>query len=511
MTGSIFTDEDIKRIEAERLTEEKALAQLEFFRMGAPFVRLNRPCMVGDGITVIPEEEREGLIAVYDGAVKKGRMTKFVPASGAASRMFRDWYKCYESKSLDSDPEMGADFAGDLDKYAFYDDLSGIVSREGYDVVDLIRDKKFSIILEYILTVRGLNYAHLPKALLKFHVYPDHNRTSLEEHMVEAALYVRDAGSVCRIHCTVSEEHKSDVGNYFSRVREYYENRYGVTFDFRLSAQFTSTNTIAVDMENRPFRDSKGILIFRPGGHGALLKNLNAIDGDIIFLKNIDNIVPDRLKEITVRYKKILGGYLVRLQEEIFKYLRLLSSEEMDKKFLSKVASFCEERLHIVFPPGFEGFSDVAKKDFLVDRLNRPLRVCGMVKNVGEPGGGPFWVEEEDGTQSLQIIEGAQIDMGSEQQREIWTSATHFNPVDLVCGVRDYRSEKFDLDGFVDRKTVLITQKSEEGRNLKALELPGLWNGSMAYWNTIFVEVPIETFNPVKTVNDLLRKQHMAL
>ncbi len=511
MTGSIFTDEDIKRIEAEGLTEEKALSQLEFFESGAPTVRLNRSCTVGDGVTVIPEEEREGLIAVYDDVVKKGRMTKFVPASGAASRMFRDWYKCYESKSFDSDPEMGADFAGDLDKYAFYDDLSGIVSRECYDVVDLIRDRKFSIILEYILTARGLNYAHLPKALLKFHVYPDRNRTSLEEHMVEAVLYVRDAESVCRIHCTVSKEHKSDVENYFSRVREYYENRYGVTFDFRLSAQLTSTNTIAVDMENRPFRDSGGILVFRPGGHGALLKNLNAIDGDIIFLKNIDNIVPDRLKEITVLYKKILGGYLVRLQEEVFEYLRLLFSEAMDEKFLSKVPRFCEERLNIVFPTGFDGFSDVEKKDFLIGRLNRPLRVCGMVKNVGEPGGGPFWVEEEDGTQSLQIIEMAQIDMGSEQQRKIWTSATHFNPVDLVCGVRDYRSEKFDLDRFVDRKAVLITQKSEEGRNLKALELPGLWNGSMAYWNTIFVEVPIETFNPVKTVTDLLRKQHMSL
>jgi hypothetical protein len=328
--------------------------------------------------------------------------------------------------------------------------------------------------------------------------------------MVEAALYVRNAEGICRIHCTVSEEHRSDVEDYFSRVRKYYEARYNVRFDFRLSTQLASTNTIAVDMENRPFRDSRGMLVFRPGGHGALLENLNAIDGDIIFLKNIDNVVPDRLKGITVRYKKILGGYLVKLQEEIFEYLRLLSSEEMDKKFLSKAASFCEERLNVVFPPGFDGVSDVERRHFIVDRLNRPLRVCGMVRNVGEPGGGPFWVEEEgDGTQSLQIVEEIQVDLRSERQKTIWRSATHFNPVDLVCGVRDYRSKKFDLSRFVNRKAVSITQKSEEGRDLRALELPGLWNGSMARWNTIFVEVPIETFNPVKTVDDLLREQHI--
>ncbi|MBE9547633.1 MAG: DUF4301 family protein [Proteobacteria bacterium] len=507
----MFTGEDIRRIEAEGLTEEKVLTQLEIFKRGAHMVRLNRPCTVGDGITIISEEDKEELIAVHDEAAGKGRMLKFVPSSGAASRMFRDWYRYYEMRSLNSDPEMGADFAGDIDKYAFYDDLTDAVSQGGYDIRELMRNGEFSKVLEYILTGSGLNYAHLPKALLKFHVYPDRNRTSLEEHLVEAVLYVRDAESVCRIHCTVSEEHKTGVEDCFSRVRDYYENRYGVTFDFRLSTQLASTNTIAVDMENRPFRDGGGDLVFRPGGHGALLENLNTIDGDIIFLKNIDNVVPDRLKEATVRYKKILGGYLVRLQEEIFEYLRLLSSERIDEKTLLDVAGFCEEGLNIVFPPGFNGFSDIERKDFIVNRLNRPLRICGMVKNVGEPGGGPFWVEEEDGTQSLQIIESAQLNMDSEQQKAVWTSATHFNPVDLVCGVRDYRSNKFDLDRFVDRKAALIAQKSQEGRDLKALELPGLWNGSMARWNTVFMEVPIETFNPVKTVNDLLREQHRPL
>lgn len=508
MTRPILTGEDIRRIEAEDLTEDKVLAQLEFFKKGASPVRLNRACTVGDGITVIPNEKMKELMAIHDEAAWEGRMLKFVPASGAASRMFREWYRYYNSRSLDSDPEMGADFALNLNRYAFYDDLRGTVLRAGYDIADLIKDRKFSIILEYILTVRGLNYAHLPKALLKFHAYTDYNRTSLEEHLVEAALYSRDVKGVCRIHFTVSKEHKSDVENYFSNVRRYYENSYNIKFDFRLSTQLASTNTIAVDMDNRPFRDSDGMLVFRPGGHGALLKNLNAVDGDIIFLKNIDNVVPDRLKGITVQYKKILGGYLVKIQKKVFEYLHLLFYGKADKKFLLKAVSFCEKELNVVFPPGFDGFPDVERENFIISRLNRPLRVCGMVRNMGEPGGGPFWVDKEDGTHSLQIIERDQVDMDSQQQSKIWKSATHFNPVDLVCGVRNYKSEKFDLDRFVDRKAILITQKSEEGRNLRALELPGLWNGSMACWNTVFVEVPIETFNPVKTVKDLLRQQH---
>lgn len=507
MKKPILTGEDIRRIEAEGLTEDKVLEQLEFFKRGVSPVRLNRACMVGDGITVIPEEKMEELTAIHDEAAGKGRMLKFVPASGAASRMFREWYKYYDSRSLDSDTAMGTDFALNLNKYAFYDDLRGTVSRAGYDIAELIKDKNFSIILEYILTAKGLNYAHLPKALLKFHTYTDHNRTSLEEHLVEAALYVRDAKGVCRVHFTVSKEYESDVKDYFASVRNYYENSCNVKFDFRLSTQLLSTNTIAVDMDNRPFRDRGGMLVFRPGGHGALLKNLNAIDGDIIFLKNIDNIVPDRLKGVTVRYKKILGGYLVKLQEKVFEYLHLLSSEEIDKGLL-EATGFCKRELNIIFHPEFNGFPDSEKRNYIISRLNRPLRVCGMVRNVGEPGGGPFWVEEEDGTQSLQIIESAQVDMGSEQQKSIWMSATHFNPVDLVCGLRDYTSKKFDLERFVDKKAILITRKSEEGRDLKALEIPGLWNGSMAFWNTVFVEVPIETFNPVKTVNDLLRKQH---
>ena len=508
MAGLFFTDKDMERIEVEGLNEEKALSQIEEFKKGAPFARLIRPCTIGDGIMVIPEDEREGLIAAHDEAAGNGRMLKFVPTSGAASRMFRDWHRSYENGDLDFTPKRGMNFAGELKRYAFYNDVRDIISREGYNIDDLIKKGMFSMILEYILTSRGLNYAHIPKALLKFHAYTNRSRTPLEEHIVEAALYVRDVNNVCRIHITVSEEHKSMVEDYFSRVRGYYENHYGLVFDFRLSTQHASTNTIAADMENRPFRDSGGMLVFRPGGHGALLKNLNAIDGDIIFLKNIDNVVPDRLKGATVLYEKILGGCLVRLQEVAFKYLQQISLDEIDEKLLSEAPRFCKEKLNITFPSGFSGLPGVERRDFIVGRLNRPLRVCGMVKNEGEPGGGPFHVEDEGGTQSLQIIEEAQVNMGSEDQKTIWRSSTHFNPVDIVCGVRDFRSKKFDLNRFVDKKAILITRKSQGGRDLKALELPGLWNGSMAHWNTVFVEVPIETFNPVKTVNDLLRKEH---
>ena len=360
----------------------------------------------------------------------------------------------------------------------------------------------------YILTSKGLNYAHLPKALLKFHTYPDRNRTPLEEHLVESTLYLQDARHICRVHITVSEEHFADVETYISSIRNHYETEYNVKFEIALSVQLSSTNTIAVDREGKPFRDTAGNLVFRPGGHGALLKNLHAIEEEIIFLKNIDNIVPDRLKTETVKYKKILGGYLIKLQGKIFQYLRSLDSEEPNAKQYSEMADFCRKELSLTLPTGFDKFPDTRKKGLIFNVLNRPLRVCGMVKNEGEPGGGPFWVEGKDGSRSLQIVEEAQIDAKSEKQKAIWKSSTYFNPVDLVCGIRDYRGKKFDLGSYVDKKASIVSSKSYEGNTSKVLELPGLWNGSMAGWNTVFVEVPSSTFNPVKTVEDLLREEH---
>jgi hypothetical protein len=438
----------------------------------------------------------------------KGGMLKFVPASGAASRLFKDWQSGCRQGRFDSE-EGSSKFLQNVVKFAFYDDLKDVMALHGQSVESYIRDKRCADILEYILTRKGLNYAWLPKALLKFHIYPGHNRTALEEHLAEAALYIRDAHNTCRIHFTVSKEHGSQFKDLLHRVRADYENLYGVRYEISVTTQLPSTDTIAMGTDNRPFRDRNGGILFRPGGHGALLQNLNAVDGDIIFLKNIDNVVPDRLKDITALYKKLLGGYLVQIQNEIFRILNLFSGKGVEDAQLSSIIGFCRERLLMPFPDGFGDYSASTKKEYIFQKLNRPVRVCGMVKNEGEPGGGPFWVEERDGTQSLQIVEESQIDPDSTEQKEIWRSSTHFNPVDLVCGVMDYRGERFDLHRYADRDAVLISTKPYANGEIKALELPGLWNGSMAFWNTVFVEVPLETFNPVKTVDDLLRKSHL--
>jgi hypothetical protein len=504
----IFTEADVKQIEKEGLTREKVLAQIDLFKRGVRPVKLNRPCTVNDGIVTLSKEELTKMVALYEEELGMGRnVLKFVPASGAASRMFKDWYVYLERGSLDA--RQREEFAAELKRFAFYMDLHDIILRDGEELEKMLEVERHADILAYILTSKGLNYGSLPKALLKFHAYPDGSRTALEEHLVEAALYTKDACRVCRLHLTLSEEHQRAVEDYLSVVKRYYEKEYDVTFEVTLSAQKSSTNTLAVDLNNQPFRDQQGQLVFRPGGHGALLDNLNGTGGDIIYLKNIDNIVSDRLKPVTIFYKKVIGGYLIALQNEIFRYLRQLDKAEPDEKVLRELRLFCENRLHLVIPPRFEDLPLAEKCSFIFKKLNRPIRVCGMVKNQGEPGGGPFWINGEDGTQSLQIIEESQIDSGSAKQKAIWSQSTHFNPVDLVCGVRNYRSDKFDLCEFVNKEAYFISQKSEKGRDLKALELPGLWNGSMAFWITIFVEVPIETFNPVKTIHDLLRHQHL--
>lgn len=509
MTDRIFSERDRKRIEAEGLTLAMIMAQLDLFKKGAFPIRLSRPCTLNDGIRALSDTQKGECLARYDEAAGSGRVMKFVPASGAASRMFQDWWGMYQEEGEHGPEEDLRKFAADLKRFAFFDDLRAVLSEAGFDLETLLAEGRRHDLLDYILTSKGLHYAALPKALLKFHAYPEGSRTALEEHLVEAALYARDGAGVCRLHITVSEEHESLVNDHIAARRAYYERRYGVTFAIGLSVQKSSTNTIAVGMDGQPFRDRTGALVFRPGGHGALLENLSDLDGDIIVVKNIDNVVPDRLKGPTVLYKKILGGYLIGLQRESFGYLGRLVQDLPDDHLLPEAALFCKEKLNIVFPRGYDSMTSAAKKDFLIGKLNRPIRVCGMVRNEGEPGGGPFWIDEKDGTQSLQIIEEAQIDSRSEAQKKTWKSSTYFNPVDLVCGIRDYRSRRFQLKDFVDETSYILAGKSQEGRDMMALELPGLWNGSMANWTTVFVEVPIETFNPVKTVYDFLREQHL--
>ena len=509
MSTAWFTEDDLAQIRAEGQSEAQVLEQLDLFRQGFPPVALNRPCTVGDGIAVIPKEEQYGFVQRHERECRKGRMLKFVPASGAASRMFREWFECLGRGGFPFGA-AGEEFTGDLRRFAFFEDLQAAIRRGGGSLDAWVAEGRYVSILNSILTEAGLNYGNLPKALLKFHDYPDGSRAAIDEHLAEAALYARGGDGVCRVHFTLSGEHEEIVREHLWRVRHRYERHYGASFDITLSIQSPSTNTLAVDLENRPFRDDAGRLVFRPGGHGSLLVNMNGLNGgDIVFLKNIDNVVPDRLKSETVHYKKVLSGCLIRLQEEIFHFLARMAEGPLETGEREAVIRFCRERLGIGFPPGFDDLSPDEKQRHLFSRLNRPVRVCGMVKNEGEPGGGPFWVDEEDGTQSLQIVEESQIDAQSEAQRAVWSAATHFNPVDLVCGIRDYRGRNFDLQRFVNRKTFSISQKSEKGRALRALERPGLWNGSMHGWTTVFVEVPIETFNPVKTVYDLLRPQHL--
>jgi len=520
MVGSIFTEEDIKQIKARGMTVEEVVDQIEIFRKGFPYSRLLRPCTLGDGITLLQEGDVKRLGNYYSEATLSGRAMKFVPASGAASRMFKtlltlnNIYEKIDEKDIiaeaekdDPDHRVFLQFMRGIKRFAFYDDLKAVMAQDGLDIEDLITKGHYKSILEYIVSSIGLNLTNFPKGLIKFHLYPDYGRTPFEEHMVEAAVYTRDREGSVRVHFTVSTKHESAIRDYIEEIRGRYE-RSEVQYDVTFSTQKPSADTVAVDMENQPFREKDGRPLFRPGGHGALLKNLNDLKGDIIFIKNIDNVVPDRLKHETYIYKKALGGYLIELQNEIFGYLKRLSRKDVDEQFIRRALDFARQKLSVIPPEGMMQGSGDEKVGFLFSRLNRPLRVCGMVKNVAEPGGGPFWVEHEDNTVSLQIVESSQVDMKSIEQKTIWESSTHFNPVDLVCGVGNYLGKHFNLMDYRDPNTGLISIKSKEGRELKALELPGLWNGSMAHWNSVFVEVPTITFNPVKTVVDLLRDEH---
>ncbi|MBN1849920.1 MAG: DUF4301 family protein [Deltaproteobacteria bacterium] len=516
----MFSQKDLEQMRARGISRETVLSQIKIFRKGILFSRLLRPCRVDDGIVVLQETDIKRLSHGYSKIAATGRTMKFVPASGAATRMFKSFQTVYhrygktnvdkenrESGENDTDYRMVRDAMEGLRRFAFFDDLRFKMAKDGLDMEVLLSQGDFEPILEYILTPKGLEMADLPKGLILFHRYPDHNRTPFEEHIKEAENYTRDRYGVIRLHFTVPGSHLEMIRDHIETATEFFQQP-GFTYQITLSTQKPSTDTIAVDMENQPFRDVNGRLEFRPGGHGALLENLQELEGDIVFIKNIDNVVPDRLKSMTYTYKMALGGYLSELQVQIFRYLIRFYQNDTPQKFLDEAFDFIRQRLFIAPPNDILRRPKREKVEFLISKLNRPLRVCGMVKNEGEPGGGPFWVVHPDGTPSMQIVESAQVDMASSKQRAIWESSTHFNPVDLVCGVRDFSGHPFDLKRYRDPDAGFISIKSKEGRDLKALELPGLWNGAMAFWNTVFVEVPIMTFNPVKTILDLLRKEH---
>jgi len=511
----MFTSEDLLQLEKKGISEQMVLAQVENFETGFPFIKLAAPATTSKGILKLELRELNHFVTFFEQNSGQLGILKFVPASGAATRMFKDLFTWRDqlNAGLSADQLLSADaeakaFFEKIKIFAFWDDLAGVLKEKGLDAEELLAKGQYAVILDTLLEDQGLGYAMLPKGLLKFHRYEEGVRTPVEEHLVEGAHYACDNMSTVKLHFTVSSEHRGRFVNHVGDVLKEYEELFGLRFEIKFSVQKPSTDTLAVDLDNRPFRDSDGSLLFRPGGHGSLIQNLNEIKEDVVFIKNIDNVVPDALKEKTYQYKKALGGMLIQYQQTLHKALTDMDAGVFDEVDYAKIREFAIEKLFMdeaLFPKDMMRGKDIMRK--LIDR---PMRICGMVKNVGEPGGGPFWVENPaDGSLSLQIVESSQVNQDDPKQKEVFLQATHFNPVDLVCGLKNYQGEAFDLTQYIDRATGFISQKSKDGRELKAQELPGLWNGSMANWITVFVEVPLITFNPVKTIMDLLRKEHM--
>ena len=497
-----LSEKDLKQIAARGISQEQIETQLQQAATGFPFLRLEAAAAVGRGIVAPNAQERQQYEQAWQQYKAQGRrVVKFVPASGAASRMFKNMFAFVDADYSVPTTDFEKKFFNDIEKFAFYDALDAVCQKnEGKGIKALMAEGNYKAVAANMLNKEGLNYGQLPKGMLLFHQYEEGPRTPMEEHLVEGALYAASNGQA-HVHFTVSHEHMDFFKQKVTEKAAHYEKKYGVTFDISFSEQKPSTDTIATNPDGTPFREADGSLLFRPGGHGALIENLNEIDADVIFIKNIDNVVPDRLKDETVEWKQVIAGVLVTLQEQAFRYLNILDRGASQDE-LNEMAAFVEQQL-CCQPKG-----NTVDADYLRRKLNRPMRVCGVVKNVGEPGGGPFLTYNQDGTVSLQILESSQIDTSNADYQKMFTEGTHFNPVDLVCAVKDYKGQPFNLPQYVDKSTGFISSKSKGGKELKALELPGLWNGAMSDWNTVFVEVPLGTFNPVKTVNDLLRDQH---
>ena len=505
----MFTEQDKQQLRQKGISEEKVLAQLEAFKTGFPFLKLAGAAAPRRGITIPTQREQKSYLSAWNRYLRDGgKVLKFVPASGAASRMFKNLFEFLDGSANEPDNDFIRRFFAHIHNFAFFAELDAACQKnEGKGVDELMKAGAYKVVISNLLNEQGLNYGKLPKGLLLFHNYEEGPRKPMEEHLVEGALYAIGSDKVVHVHFTVSPEHRALFQKLVEDKIAIYEDKFGVKYDVTFSEQKASTDTVAATLDNEPFRNEDGSILFRPGGHGALIENLNDLDADVVFIKNIDNVVPDRLKEPTVTYKRLIAGVLATLQNKIFEYMELLESGEYTHAQLEGIIRFMRDDLGIRNPQ-LKMLEDADLVVYMKQKLNRPIRVCGMVKNQGEPGGGPFLAYNEDGTISLQILESSQIDKQNEDYVQMFKSGTHFNPVDLVCGLKNYKGEKFDLTQYVDPKTGFISSKSKNGKELKALELPGLWNGAMSDWNTVFVEVPLETFNPVKTVNDLLRPEH---
>ena len=491
-----FTKNDMQKFDEIGVSQSTIEEQLQRFETGFPFLNIKSAASTEQGILQLSVDEQKMFEEIYNNF--DGSKTKFVPASGAASRMFKALFEAKDmlenGENIDivkNKNEIAKDFFDNLNKFAFYAEL-----------------KKCNIsseleILKSLLAAQGLNYGNLPKGVLLFHKYNDFTRTPFEEHLIEAAEYAQENKTkIANLHFTVSTEHIELFQKLFENIVEKYTEQCGIEYNISFSTQKKNTDIIAVNSDNTPFRTADNELLFYPAGHGALLENLNETYSDIVFIKNIDNVVPETKLAETTRWKKIIAGVLIDCKEKIHNYINYLQSTDGTDKF-DEIVDFFNKKLCVEMPKNIS-------KQLLLEKLNRPIRVCGMVKNEGEPGGGPFVISENDGTTSLQILESSQIDKNNPQAMSALMASTHFNPVDLVCWLKNSENKKFNLIDFRDNSTGFISEKSRAGKSLKVQELPGLWNGAMSNWNTIFVEVPIETFNPVKTVTDLLRKQHQV-
>ena len=504
-----LTKKDIQQLKKHGLSIEKVFRQLESFSLGIPFVDIVTPASVGNGIEVIAKENQQKLIAFYENKKDSLDIVKFIPASGAATRMFKFLFDFIE----DYNPEK--EILNNYLKKDDYKDLSSFVdSLRDFAFLSVVRKKirekypdfkhgtkglRAHLFVKTMLEKSGLNYANMPKGLIPFHKYNKYSTTAFEEHLYETAYYASVKDNAY-LHFTFSEEHVPFFKDEFEAVKKRVSKKTKTEFHISYSFQKKETDTIAVNIDNTLFRDDTNNLVLRPSGHGALIENLNDVDADIIFIKNIDNVAVEEYVEEIAYFKKVLAGKLLWIQEKAFYFLKEALKEDVTQDEISEMKSFLWNELNIKESPN--------NPNLIARILDRPIRVCGVVKNTGAPGGGPFWVKDEYRGVSLQIVEMAQIDSKDSRQKAMISEATHFNPVDIVCGVRDFKGKKYDLSKYIDPKAGIISQKSQDGKTLKALELPGLWNGAMTGWNTAFVEVSLQTFNPVKTVNDLLNKEH---
>ncbi|MDN3722834.1 DUF4301 family protein [Aequorivita sp. SDUM287046] len=507
----MFTEKNLLQINSHGLSEAEINRQLTIFKNGIPFANVVAAAAVGNGIETLSPDQQHQFATLFDIEKEKLSLLKFVPASGAATRMFKFLHAFldrfnFEKNNIDEFLQKEENrelkkFFGSTDKFAFADLVTENLHRKYSDFQHFEKGKQYYLFVKETLDKTGINLSETPKGLVPFHKYGENYVTAFGEQLYEAAFYATSNG-VANLHFTVSEEHEEKFKKRYEEIQEIVEKKTGAKFNISYSFQKKETDTIAATLENNPFFDESGNLVFRPSGHGALLQNLNEVDADIIFIKNIDNVVSQNYVETIAFQKKVLAGKLISLQQKIFDFVEKLHSEISSEEVLKAASKFISEELHIKSTPTI--------KEAILKILERPIRVCGVVENTGAPGGGPFLVKDKNGNESFQIVEMSQIDINNPQQKALVEKATHFNPVDLVCGVRTYKGEKFNLLEFSDPDAGFISNKSHNGKEIKALELPGLWNGAMANWNTVFVEVPLITFNPVKTVNDLLNEVHQT-